>query len=290
MGIENQTLRFLLRSKGAVSYEKLLMLGRQGCYMKLDELRQMLRQAGLPSAEVHSALTTVQKTRFMEPVLKLLGAQEIESLDFSDYEQATIVHDLNHPIPDNLRERFSCVFDGGSLEHVFDFPRAIENAMEMVSVGGHFLGIGPVNNWPGHGFYQFSPELYWRIFSEPNGYEVEEMIVCETESDAPFYRVPDPEKTGLRVEFKNSRRTYLMVRARRLRRAELFKTPPQQSDYEAIWSRHTEPSPAPGSEKLAARIKRLLPLRVRAILRPLMPRALAPKVLRKLRACGFEEV
>ena len=57
------------------------------------------------------------------------------------------------------------MIDSGSLEHVFNISQALRNCLEMVESGGHFISIGPANNAMGHGFYQFSPELYFRILS-----------------------------------------------------------------------------------------------------------------------------
>jgi 2-polyprenyl-3-methyl-5-hydroxy-6-metoxy-1,4-benzoquinol methylase len=76
----------------------------------------------------------------------------VSSIDASDYENATYVHDLNVPIPDHLKGQFDLVDDGGTLEHVFNFPVALRNCMEMVKVGGHLLLNVPTNNFVGHGF------------------------------------------------------------------------------------------------------------------------------------------
>src|SRR4051812_2544793 len=174
MGIDIQSLRFLLRSRGTVSFENFVMLGRQSCHVPARDLKYELGRSRPALADIDAAVSRMQEAGpFVEPILELLGANKPQSLDFSDYERATIVHDLNQPIPDHLRNRFSCVYDGGTMEHIFEFTRAIKNAMEMVAVGGHYMGVGPANNFPGHGFYQFSPELYWRIFSPANGFEVE---------------------------------------------------------------------------------------------------------------------
>ncbi len=71
---------------------------------------------------------------------------------------------MNEPIPNRLKEKFSCVFDSGTLEHILTFPQAIKNAMEMVSFVGHFLGIGRANNSSDHGLYQFSPSSSTALF------------------------------------------------------------------------------------------------------------------------------
>jgi SAM-dependent methyltransferase len=261
------------------------MLGRQWCHVSEADLERELRHADPALKDIRAVAKRARETRFMEPVLELLGALTVDSLDFSDYEQATIVHDINERVADALKERFSCVFDGGTLEHVFDFPRAIRNAMEMVAVGGHFLGVGPVNNLPGHGFYQFSPELYFRIFSEQNGFVLEEVSVCEARRNAPFYRIDDPMKIGRRVQFTNSKPAYVMVRARRLRRAAIFKTVPQQTYYETAWSgQQNAGNLRSGRESLRDWAKRSLPEPVKKIIRPWVPQ------VRQLHNSGFEKI
>jgi hypothetical protein len=282
MGVDIQALRFLLRSRNTVSFENFLMLGRQWRHVSWGVLERELRRSNL-ELDIQPAIEKTGESRFFEPVLELLGARTVESLDFSDYEQATFAHDINEPIPDDLKDRFTCVYDGGTLEHVFDFPRAIRNAMEMVAVGGHFLGVGPANNYSGHGFYQFSPELYWRIFSETNGYAIEEVSVCEARRTAPCYRIKDPKELGRRVQFTNKRPTYVMVRARRLRQTEIFKTIPQQSYYEAAWT------PQNGSSQVRHKdlrnwAKHSLPEPVKKILRPMVPQ------IRELSSSGFKKI
>jgi hypothetical protein len=238
VGVDPQVLRFLLAAKRArVSFETFLMVGRQTFLsIQPSDLHLALRQQGL-SLTVEDAANLLQvRDGYVDPLLELLGANRIESLDYSSDEQASIVHDLNQPIPSSLREVFSCVFDGGTIEHVFNFPEAMKNCMAMVSIGGHLLVVTTANNFVGHGFYQFSPELYYRVLSEQNGFVVEEMILCETDRGAAWYEVADPRELGRRVEWVNSRPTYLMVRARKLRRADIFSVFPQQSDYAAAWS------------------------------------------------------
>ena len=83
---------------------------------------------------------------------------------------------MNIPISDSSKDKYTVVIDGGSLEHVFNFPIAIKNCMEMLQVGGYFISLAPANNMLGHGFYQFSPELFYRIFSKENGFSVVQYV------------------------------------------------------------------------------------------------------------------
>jgi hypothetical protein len=252
-----------------------MMIGRQNYTMLTPtEFHVQLLRGGIDLTKEEAESLYNERAGFVEPLITLLGAEKIESIDYSAYEKATIIHDLNQPIAEHLKNAFSCVLDGGALEHVFNFPQAVKNCMEMVSVGGHFLGVTAGNNFLGHGFYQFSPELYYRVFSQENGYKVQEMFVCETDPGAQWYRVADPETLKSRVELVNSRPTYMMVSARKLRCADIFRTPPQQSDYVATWSNQagTQPDrqiPNAGSA-VTRRIKGAVPEPIKAALRPML--------------------
>jgi SAM-dependent methyltransferase len=206
-----------------------MMIGRQNFSSELNA--DDLWDLGIANQEASDLLKQV----YIESLLRRLGAQRVESIDNSEYEHASIIHDLNEPIPDVLKKSFSCVFDGGTLEHVFNFPQAIKNCMEMVAPGGHFLGITCANNFTGHGFYQFSPELFYRVFSPENGYVVEDMLLCQPHRGAPRHKAEDPAVAGHRVELTNDKPTYLIVVARRTSEVEIFDTTPQQSDYVNAW-------------------------------------------------------
>jgi hypothetical protein len=256
MGIDTHVLRLLLDAqKKGLSFSSTIMVGRQNYY---EPGASDLCSALSIRNEDASALLEM---RYMEPLLRRLGATRIESLDNSAYEQASIIHDLNEPIPEYLKVSFSCVFDGGALEHILNFPQAIKNCMEMVAVGGHFLGVTTANNFMGHGFYQFSPELYYRIFSPDNGYAVQDMLLCETDRGAPWYRVEDPKARGGRVELINNRPTYIMLLARRLSDVKIFDTTPQQSDYFSTWGLPKKHVVSVNRSGLTARsmVARLLP-------------------------------
>ena len=82
------------------------------------------------------------------------------------------------------------VFDGGTLEHVFNFTTALTTASRGPAAGPVRLGT-MLNNWCGHGFYQFSPELFYRALSPENGFSVIEMYFADVEGRH-FCRVVDP--------------------------------------------------------------------------------------------------
>jgi hypothetical protein len=235
MGVTDQGLEFLLSARrGGVSFDRTMTIGRQFLLVPTDRAEVL---TGVLAPEEDPALAGVlaERPRFAEPVLRALGAREVCSIDRSRYEGATHVHDLNRPLPATYLEPFSVVLDGGCLEHVFDFPMAIRNCMQMVAVGGHLLCMPPVNNAAGHGFYQFSPELYFRVLSPENGFAVERILLAEVRPDATWYQVVDPAVAGRRGEFTTQHQAYLYVQARKVDERVPFASPPVQSDYDDLW-------------------------------------------------------
>lgn len=236
MGIDVNGTAFLCYAAAeGVSFERTATLGRQSLNVTPAMLRATLRRFGRQS-ELQTRLGD-----YAEPLFELLGASRVDSFDASGYEGGTFVHDLNVPIPDEWKNRYTAVLDGGTLEHVFDFPRAIASAMQMTELGGHYLGITPTNNFSGHGFYQFSPELYFRIFSPANGFTMVRMLMYRDSPRATWYEVADPGEIGKRVTLEGCQPAYLAVLAKRTALIQPFTTPPLQSDYESQWRATTAP-------------------------------------------------
>jgi hypothetical protein len=178
---------------------------------------------------------------YSEPFFRRLGATSVDSLDASDFEGATLIADLNQPLPQALRRRFSVVFDGGTLEHVFDISTALRSSLDLVELGGHYIASSPTNNWPGHAFYQFSPELVFRTLSPETGYQMRAAFIVELRKSQRWYAIPDPRAVGARVHWMNRFRTQLVVVARRVELLDLSQFVPQQSDYVRRWRAHEMP-------------------------------------------------
>lgn len=238
MGILKDDAQLLFEMKDSgTSFERVLMLGRQQRFFEAAELAEELRTRDWAKDGLEEFLRECPSDAFCETLFKLLGARQVESMDMSSYENASLRHDMNQPVSPELHERYDVVFDGGTLEHVFNFPQAIRNAMEMVKVGGSLVLVTPANNFFGHGFYQFSPELLYRVLSDRNGFQVENMVAIELSPAHAKYRVADPEKIRSRVEIRNAWPVLLFVHARRIRKTEIFNSAPQQADYVEAWNK-----------------------------------------------------
>ncbi|MFC1565400.1 hypothetical protein ACFL4B_00425 [Candidatus Neomarinimicrobiota bacterium] len=234
MGFDTNAVKLLIESRDAgVNFEKIITIGRQGLHLSRYDANEILTSMGFTKNESNNIFSN---NSFSEPFLELLGAEYIDSIDATDYEGATITHDLNLPIPDKLKSKYSLVIDSGSLEHIFNFPIAIKNCMELIKKNGYYLGITPTNNLLGHGFYQFSPELFYRCFNESNGFKIIKMYFFIDKKNASFYEVIDPFLVNDRVTLTNSYSSYIYILAQRIKMVKIFEKIPQQNYYEnVVW-------------------------------------------------------
>ncbi len=197
-----------------------------------------------------------------------VGVERLDALDASDYEGATVLHDLNRPLPAALAQRFDAVIDGGTLEHVFDVPAALRAYMGMLRVGGSLFLSTPANNLCGHGFYQLSPELY----STASSCQSEASVSSTSRFVEAVYpgielrparravAVVDPDAVAERVTLTGRRPVMLLVQAKKLEHHDdPFADAPQQSDYAARWRE--------GRAHELRSARRRVPRRVRAVVR-----------------------
>jgi hypothetical protein len=271
MGIVKADCTFLFYAKTLnVNFESTCTLGRLKLYAEKSDISACLQKYGNGSRTLDEVKFTDD---YSEPLFEILGAKKFETLDFSSYENASIIHDLNVPIPKSLHNTFSCVLDSGTLEHVFNFPVAIKSCMEATKVGGHYIGITPVNNQMGHGFYQFSPELFYRIFSEENGFRIIKMLIAVTgQDDMEWYEVADPKNVSNRVMVVNNFPLSLMFIAEKISNKEIFASTPQQSDYTATWNAFSsvkENKAELSGSRFKYLYRKLMPHRLKVVLRNL---------------------
>lgn len=252
---EAQTLIDLYNRGGR--FRDVLTLGRSDFLVDRRDLRRLLAGAALDRDAVQGFLS--REHPYADPLFVLLGAEKVDALDASAYEGANVIHNLNEPVPQRLKEQYDLVYDGGTLEHVFNFPLALKACMEMARVGGYVMTHNPANNMGGHGFYQISPELYHRAFGKENGFAVESVIVFEAyrqkraAARARVYDAADPVALGRRIHWSGTSQMIVQALGRRVRRAEIFAAWPQQTYYAALCEAPEAgpaavPTPAPAAD------------------------------------------
>jgi len=288
MGINVHGARALCfaRKLGA-DFEATATIGRQRLSLPRRGLSEVLSSFGYEADESQIDAIFAKTDGYAETLLAHLGATNDHSFDVSPYEGATHLHDMNNEIPNEYKEQYSVVLDGGSLEHVFNFPVAIKNCMEMVKVGGHYISILPANNFFGHGFYQFSPELFFSVFCADNGFVVEAMIAFvdrpnhlwhSATPNATWYSVKNPIDVGERVTLTNGDPISLIIIAKKTARTAIFAITPQQSDYAARWRAKASEAPSmPRRRPFLIRLaKKLIPSTVRRTIRKAIERKPKP--------------
>ena len=220
--------------RSGVCFDRILTIGHLNQYLSRTQIQHLADRCG--RAVDTSAI--VNETYVDKLFEQLLDAKSVTSLDYSDFEQCDIVHDMNQPVDANHHEQFNVVIDGGSLEHIFHFPTAIANCMRMVKVGGSVFVFTMANNHMGHGFYQFSPELFFRVFQPENGFEIRNLILeqhsypgVELSRTTRCYSVADPAVVQSRVGLVSRSPVMMMIHAVRTEANPIFSTYPIQSDY-----------------------------------------------------------
>lgn len=217
-----------------------ITLGRQGVYLDKKRILKEIKNSKIGKEKIKN-FKSGPNVSYAENLIELYGVENVDSLDYSNYEGAKFVWDMNIPIPENLKNKYDLVFDGGTLEHVFNFPVAIKNAIEMLNPEGYFIPVACCNNLVGHGFYQFSPELFFKIFSKENGFKGCDIYIAVNNrftTKSVWYKVKDPKYIKERIVFKNYKRTEIVVLAQRNKeklKVDNFNKI-YQSDYMEIWN------------------------------------------------------
>lgn len=224
-----------LASKGEKLGE-VAMLGRQ--HLDLSDSRWARAVEARLGYRMQDIITE-RDDQFAEPFFQRLGAASVDAIDFSPYQGANFIHDMNDPLPESLKGRFQLLHDGGTMEHVFHVPNYLANCMKLLKVGGFYVGVVPTDLWMGHGFYQFSPELMFRVFSEANGFHLRSHGFGVCDGKGRVYEMADESLWRGRLEPRFRDKTFLLIVAQKVADVEPFaKGWPQQSDYATRWAAH----------------------------------------------------
>ena len=124
-----------------------LFIGRQATYFTPAGLAAQLRSYGHvvdPSAIEIDRTTVHRLPGYGEivtdrSIFHALGIDSVKALDTSPYEGAEIVHDLNRPLPDNLKATADFIVDGSTLDNVFDPAMTLRNYAQLLRPGGRLL-------------------------------------------------------------------------------------------------------------------------------------------------------
>lgn len=220
MGVSFHGIRFLEAAARAAPLGDVLTFGRQNLNVSRDAIsRHFKRDIALDD--------TVFAEQFM---CRYLGANSVSSIDFSDFEGATFTGDLNREI--DIGKQFDTIVDFGTSEHVFDAAAAFRNAIRLCKIGGRIIHNLPSNSACGHGFYQFSPELFFSLYTEHNGFDKTTVYLADMIDQTHWWLASRPA-AGRRLAANSISTTYALCRTTKTRDVDRLSV--QQSDYAHAW-------------------------------------------------------
>src|SRR3979411_1007212 len=107
MGIDRHFADFMLcaRESGA-DFRQVATLGRLNLFIDHRSLRAVFREHGIDVTDREIRAMGSASGGDEEECRRLLGAQKTCSCDASQYEGASLVHDMNLPIAAGLKQKF----------------------------------------------------------------------------------------------------------------------------------------------------------------------------------------
>jgi len=166
-----------------------------------------------------------------------IGFEKVSTLDVDDYEGANIIFDLNKDeTPNNLKNKYDFIYDGGTLEHVFNLSNALKHLTKMTKNRGVVFHSNPCNGYIDHGFFQISPTLYFDYYLS-NKYKILYAGIIDKSIGRKTFPVRQDLYRTLDVDFgvKYTPKGILNFCAQKQNKIDQITTP-QQGFYISTWN------------------------------------------------------
>ena len=149
----------------------ILLVGRQTVTLTPDQARDLVKEEGIDIRP--DALTEIDSETYGadgrnlitdRAFFSLFSSAEMISLDVSDYEGASIVADLNQPIPERYYGCADFMFNGSCMDNLFDPASALKNMSRLLKVGGRVMHVE--HGSPVQGAYiMYSPAYFFDYYA-----------------------------------------------------------------------------------------------------------------------------
>lgn len=219
MALTFHTFKFLEKlKKNNLNFGETLTIGRLNNLLEKEDFKLLNIQ--------------IDQNIYADKLLKKhFNLWSLNALDYSSFEDADIIHDLNIPL-ENSNKQFNTIIDFGTSEHVFNVTECLKNISNLCKINGHIVHCLPANNNCGHGFWQFSPELFFNIYDNKNGFDETEIFLINLFDKKNWYKI-NKQKIGERLELNSKEPLYLLVKTKKIGK-NLYQNI-NQSDYEQQW-------------------------------------------------------
>jgi hypothetical protein len=219
MALTFHTFKFLEKlKKNNLNFGETLTIGRLNNLLEKEDFKLLNIQ--------------IDQNVYADELLKQhFNLLSLNALDYSSFEDADIIHDLNIPL-ENSNKQFNTIIDFGTSEHVFNVTECLKNISNLCKINGHIVHCLPANNNCGHGFWQFSPELFFSIYDNTNGFDETEIFLINLFDKKNWYKI-NKQKIGERLELNSKEPLYLLIKTKKIGK-NLYQNI-NQSDYEQQW-------------------------------------------------------
>lgn len=123
---------------------KILLTGRQSVVPSEQEVRDYLLEFGVEPKTIDVELdndTREAKDGWItdSSFFSMFTDAEIHSVDVTDYENASIIHDMNFPIPDEYKGKFDFIYNGSVMDNIFNPTQFLINCSDLLAPGGRVI-------------------------------------------------------------------------------------------------------------------------------------------------------
>ena len=237
MGLNISTAVNIIDCTKNITKKNVLCLGEQNFgYTVADLLASKTKYGHNVNLDAFKKLDPRQKLS-QKLFFNTIGFQEVDTLDVDDYEGANIIFDLNKDkTPSSLINKYNFIYDGGTLEHVFNLGNALKHLTRITKDRGVIFHCNPCNGYIDHGFFQISPTLYFDYYLT-NNYKILYAGIIEQSIGKKSFPVRQDLYRTLDVNFglKYTPKGVVNFCAQKVIKIDQI-TIPQQGYYNAVWS------------------------------------------------------
>jgi len=236
MGLPIDVSLIVIELTNKINKGKVLCLGKQVLGFKVRDLinsksnfRHNIDISVFDKIDLDIELT-------QELFFNTLGFKHVDTLDVDEYEGANIIFDLNQEnIPEKLTNTYDFIYDGGTLEHVFNIGTALKSLSIFLKRDGVICHMNPCNGYIDHAFFQISPTLYFDYYLQ-NNFKILSSVIMEKSIGSKtlnisqdLYRTYSPD-FGIQKAIKG----WIIFSAKKQNDSLIFINP-QQGYYLAKW-------------------------------------------------------
>ena len=161
--------------------KKIIELGTQEVHCKDSDLIDHLFDSFCVNQEQRKPLAFGEKARNLFDILGFA----YECIDLDGAEK-NLDWDINTvKCPQEFYEQFSLTTNHGTSEHLIDQKNAFQLLHDLTMVGGYIMHTVPFTGQVNHGFFSYSPILFFSL-AKANNYDIEYFFLTDLNELIPY--------------------------------------------------------------------------------------------------------